>query len=142
MDKSTQIYAATAATLGAFGLGTVLAWTSPGLPSMRKDSDDFRDISTGTESWIGAILCAGAFFSAPVVGVLMDTIGRKPTMMILSLPFLLGWLLMGFATNLAMMLVGRVAAGSENATRYPTRNPLPNYPYPHGYPLLATRYEN
>ncbi|OXA45027.1 Zinc finger protein 26 [Folsomia candida] len=40
----------------------------------------------------------------------------------------------------------KVAAGSENATRYPTRYPLPNYPYPHGYPcgypLPATRYKN
>ncbi|OXA39992.1 hypothetical protein Fcan01_25357 [Folsomia candida] len=39
-----------------------------------------------------------------------------------------------------------VAAGSENATRYPTRYPQHYYPYPHGYPcgypLPATRYEN
>ncbi|OXA64713.1 Protein STIP1 [Folsomia candida] len=35
---------------------------------------------------------------------------------------------------------GRVAAGSENATRYPTRYPQHNYPYPHGYPLPATRF--
>ncbi|OXA48654.1 hypothetical protein Fcan01_16232 [Folsomia candida] len=35
-----------------------------------------------------------------------------------------------------------VAAGSENATRYPTRYPQPSCPYPHGYPLSATRYEN
>ncbi|OXA46253.1 hypothetical protein Fcan01_19320 [Folsomia candida] len=39
-----------------------------------------------------------------------------------------------------------VAAGSENAARYPTRYPQSNYPYPHGYPcgypLPVTRYEN
>ncbi|OXA47882.1 hypothetical protein Fcan01_16930 [Folsomia candida] len=36
----------------------------------------------------------------------------------------------------------RVAAGSKNAARYPTRYPQSNYPYPCGYPLPATRYEN
>lgn len=44
------------ATIGAFGLGTVLAWTSPGLPSLEKDSDDFKDMSDETKSWIGSIL--------------------------------------------------------------------------------------
>ncbi len=44
------------ATVGAFGLGTVLAWTSPALSSMREKSDTFKDITTEEESWIGAIL--------------------------------------------------------------------------------------
>ncbi|OXA47453.1 hypothetical protein Fcan01_17553 [Folsomia candida] len=43
---------------------------------------------------------------------------------------------------LSQLMETRVAAGSENATRYPTRYPQYNYPYPHGYPLPATRYEN
>ncbi|OXA48919.1 facilitated trehalose transporter Tret1 [Folsomia candida] len=111
MDKSTQLYAAMAATIGAFGLGTVLAWTSPGLPSLEKDSDDFKDMSDETKSWIGSILNLGALLSAPVVGFLMDRIGRKHTMMLLSLPFVLGWLLIGFATNLAMILAGRFITG-------------------------------
>jgi facilitated trehalose transporter len=41
----------------------------------------------------------------------MDRIGRKNTMLILSVPFVLGWLLIGYAQNLAMMLVGRFVSG-------------------------------
>lgn len=55
----------------------------------------------------------GALLSAPVVGFLMDRIGRKHTMMLLSLPFVLGWLLIGFATNLAMILAGRFITGMQ-----------------------------
>ncbi|OXA54333.1 hypothetical protein Fcan01_10466 [Folsomia candida] len=41
-----------------------------------------------------------------------------------------------FGTAISTMCCpkSRVAAGSENATRYPTRYPQHNYPYPHGYP--------
>jgi SP family facilitated glucose transporter-like MFS transporter 8 len=53
----------------------------------------------------------GALFSAPVCGLLMDRIGRKNTMLILSVPFVLGWLLIGYAQNLAMMLCGRFISG-------------------------------
>ncbi|OXA62848.1 facilitated trehalose transporter Tret1-2 homolog [Folsomia candida] len=111
MEKSNQIFAAASATVGAFGLGTVLAWTSPALESMQKESEEFKEISKESQSWVGAILTLGALFSAPVCGVLMDRIGRKNTMLILSVPFVLGWLLIGYAQNLAMMLCGRFISG-------------------------------
>jgi hypothetical protein len=44
------------ATVGAFGLGTVLAWTSPAIKSMRENSEEFRNVSDESESWVGSIL--------------------------------------------------------------------------------------
>jgi len=111
MSKVNQIAAALAATLGAFGLGTVLSWTSPALPDLKSHSQTFSNLSEEEESWIGSILNLGALFSAPVCGILMDAIGRKNTMLLLSVPFVLGWLLIGYAQNLAMMLIGRFVAG-------------------------------
>jgi len=110
-----QILAAGAATVGAFGLGTVLGYTSPALPNLKEaindTSTDIDPLGTETESWIGAIINLGALASAIVVGILVDIIGRKMTMLLLSAPFVLGWLLIAFAKNHAMIIAGRAITG-------------------------------
>jgi len=41
--------------MGAFGLGTALSWTSPGMPSL-EESKSFYDLDDEAKSWIGAIV--------------------------------------------------------------------------------------
>ncbi|CAL8087068.1 unnamed protein product [Orchesella dallaii] len=110
-----QIVAAVAATVGAFGLGTVLGYTSPAMPDLKEriynGTVDIEPFSEETESWIGSIINLGALASAIVVGILVDIIGRKLTMLLLSAPFVLGWLLLAFAKNSAMIIIGRVITG-------------------------------
>jgi len=110
MDKATQIYAAVAATIGAFGMGTVLAWTSPALNSMRKE-DEFRDMTKSEESWVGSLMPLGALVAAIPCGILMNAVGRKLGALLLSPIFVLGWLLMAFAKNIAMVYAGRFLVG-------------------------------
>uniref|UniRef100_A0A7G3AHF9 Facilitated trehalose transporter Tret1 n=2 Tax=Lutzomyia longipalpis TaxID=7200 RepID=A0A7G3AHF9_LUTLO len=45
------------------------------------------------------------------IGLLINLIGRKLTMLLLVLPFTLGWALIIWATSVPMMLVGRVLVG-------------------------------
>jgi len=110
MDKATQIYAAVAATIGAFGMGTVLAWTSPALKSMREE-DAFTDMTKGQESWVGSLMPLGALVAAIPCGILMNIVGRKVGTLLLAPLFVLGWLLMAFAKNIAMVYVGRFIVG-------------------------------
>jgi MFS family permease len=58
-----------------------------------------------------AILEIGAFISSLVVGRLGDIIGRRKTILYGSCIFFVGGLLQTLATNMAMMLLGRLIAG-------------------------------
>jgi MFS family permease len=63
---------------------------------------------------VGAIVSTfsgGAVFGALFGGVIMDRIGRKPTVQIGALVCLLGAILQAAAANLGMMLLGRIIAG-------------------------------
>lgn len=51
-----QCLATVAVTIGIFGLGTVLAWSSPALPDMAKEAGGrFQNVTTEEQSWIGSI---------------------------------------------------------------------------------------
>lgn len=61
------------ATIGAFAVGTALAWTSPALPQIESpgcevDGCDITTIDAADASWIGALMPLGAMFAGPVVG--------------------------------------------------------------------------
>jgi MFS family permease len=63
---------------------------------------------------VGAIVSTfsgGAVFGALFGGVIMDRVGRKPTVQFGALVCLLGAILQAAAMNLGMMLLGRIIAG-------------------------------
>ncbi|CAL8072111.1 unnamed protein product [Orchesella dallaii] len=107
-----QTVATIAVTTGIFGLGTVLAWSSPALPDMVNEKNGyFYNISIEQQSWVGSVATLGALASAPVAGFTVERMGRKGTMVLFSFPFILGWLVVGFATNVIMMCIGRFITG-------------------------------
>ena len=53
----------------------------------------------------------GALVACLVTGYLITKIGRKTTMLVMSPPFVLGWLLVAFARNVPMMIAGRWISG-------------------------------
>jgi len=54
-----------------------------------------------------------------VAGYLIERIGRKYTLMIFSVPFVLGWGLLAGSVNVPMMLVARVITGKIYTTVVP-----------------------
>jgi MFS family permease len=58
-----------------------------------------------------AILEVGAFISSLMVGRIGDIIGRRKTILYGSCVFFVGGAMQSFATNMAMMMAGRVLAG-------------------------------
>ena len=99
------------ANLGAFGLGTGLAWTSPALPFLTNCNEEYvpdselnnctltKAFSEETGSWIGALFPVGAMVGGFITGFLMPITGRKWTMIGLSVPFIIG--------NNSKIIVGR-----------------------------------
>ncbi|XP_063228368.1 facilitated trehalose transporter Tret1-like [Bacillus rossius redtenbacheri] len=109
-----QYIAALSATLGAFSLGTVLAWTSP-TSSQLAQSDTNHDPRLMTQaqwSWVSSLMNVGATLSVVLVGAAIDRIGRKYTMLALVLPFVAGWFMIAWADqDVPLYYVGRIVCG-------------------------------
>lgn len=108
--RVTQYMAAITATIGGFIMGTVLAWTSPAGDKLTHGEYGFP-ISESDLSWIGSSMALGAIFGSPVCGSLVDTIGRKNTMLFLSIPCLFGWGLICWSQSVLMFCAGRLLTG-------------------------------
>jgi len=50
-------------------------------------------------AWVGSLINAGALCGALVGGFLMDRFGRKTVLIFLSVPFVIGWLLLILAVD-------------------------------------------
>ncbi|CAH0597626.1 unnamed protein product [Chrysodeixis includens] len=127
--KVNQYIAAVAAAIAAVAGGTILAWTSPALPQLMplvtnttnlarngslvnslNQTADFL-LNTRDSSLVSSILAIGAAISALPVGMLASKIGRRPTVLILSIPFTINWLLTIFANGAGMLIAARFFAG-------------------------------
>ncbi|XP_067006760.2 facilitated trehalose transporter Tret1 isoform X2 [Anabrus simplex] len=108
--KRPQYLAALAATLGAMAAGTVLAWTSPTLPELQAPNSSLP-LSVEEGSWVGSLVAVGALAGAFPAGYCAETFGRKLTITALSAPFLLSWILIITAQNVAMLYIARLVAG-------------------------------
>lgn len=110
-NRFPQYFAAFAATLSALAAGTVLGWTSPILEDLEKGH--FRNISLTNDEigWIGSFVTLGGMVICIPAGFLCDLIGRKKTLLLLIVPFTIGWLLILFAKNVLMLYFGRLITG-------------------------------
>ncbi|OXA62593.1 Facilitated trehalose transporter Tret1 [Folsomia candida] len=105
-----QIIASLVATFGTFCSGTVLAWTSTVNPQL-KETKDIGNLTDSNLSLIASIAVIGALISGAAAGFSIDKIGRRLTIILLVIPFILGWGLVAFAQDYAVMLVGRFITG-------------------------------
>ena len=49
-------------------------------------------------------------FGALLSGFLMDVLGRKSTIIVVSVPFLIGWLTIALATKVSLLYAGRTVS--------------------------------
>lgn len=103
------------ATGGAFAAGATLGWSSPIKKYLVNASEGEAEyefpISSEDFSWIGSSVTLGAALVCLVIGTILQMVGRKLTMLLLVIPFTIGWALVTFATNLSMLLLGRFVLG-------------------------------
>ena len=67
--------------------------------------------SPSTVTSLFAIFSLCAFFSAPVLGALSDSYGRRPILLISILSTAIGWLVFASAQSLVMLFLGRIIDG-------------------------------
>lgn len=77
----------------------------------RTDDSYGFDISPSQGDWIASIVNLGAAAICFPIGLIMDAIGRKKTMLFLTIPFTVGWLLIILGANVEMLIAGRFITG-------------------------------
>uniref|UniRef100_A0A0A1WTN4 Facilitated trehalose transporter Tret1-2 homolog n=2 Tax=Zeugodacus cucurbitae TaxID=28588 RepID=A0A0A1WTN4_ZEUCU len=105
-----QYVAALSAAGGAFAAGTLLGWTSPAEVKIYNGAYDFP-VSKDEFSWVGSAMTLGAACVCIPIGILINLIGRKLAMLLLVIPFTIGWALLIWAQNVAMMYAARFLLG-------------------------------
>ncbi|CAD7006222.1 unnamed protein product [Ceratitis capitata] len=105
-----QYVAALSAAGGAFAAGTLLGWTSPAEVKINQGAYDFH-ISKDAFSWIGSAMTLGAACVCIPIGILINLIGRKMAMLLLVIPFTIGWCMLIWAQNVIMMYIARFLLG-------------------------------
>ncbi|KAF5303314.1 hypothetical protein FQA39_LY10053 [Lamprigera yunnana] len=112
-----KVLAAAIAAFFHIVVGIALAYSAILLPQLEQSHDTTKDIFiTATEgSWIASILVIVTPGAAIIAGFIMDAIGRLNMLKLAAIPCILGWVLIATATNVPMLLCGRVLTGFGSA---------------------------
>ncbi|XP_049823251.1 facilitated trehalose transporter Tret1-like isoform X2 [Aethina tumida] len=105
-----QTLVTSAVMLSSASCGMPVGYSAILLPQL-KITNDTMQIDEEIGSWIASIHSAATPFGSLLSGVLMDRCGRKLALQIASMPLILGWILIGFASNHGVLLLGRLVAG-------------------------------
>ncbi|CAL8145357.1 unnamed protein product [Orchesella dallaii] len=90
-------------------VGTVTGWSSTAIPSLEK-SGHFP-LTTSDLSWIASIVNLGTALSAPITGYMIKKFGRKGTILISTVPYIIGWGALAFPLKIWMLYAGRFITG-------------------------------
>ncbi len=106
-DKYFLILLTVIAALGGFLFGYDTGVVSGAMLNIKKTFN----LSATWQEVIVSVTIGAAAISAAVAGVLCDLIGRKPTLIIASVVFTVGAVVMGAAVNTIMLVIGRIIVG-------------------------------
>ncbi len=109
MNKALVVILA-AVTLDAIGIGLIF----PILPSLLRDVGHTTEVATLLGLML-ALYSACQFLFSPVLGVLSDRFGRRPVLLLSLAGAAIDYLIMAFAPQLWMLVLGRAVSGITSA---------------------------
>ncbi|XP_050096987.1 facilitated trehalose transporter Tret1 isoform X2 [Anopheles aquasalis] len=107
----SQVLAALSVSLGSMVVGFSSAYTSPALVSMQNRNITAFEVTSQSGSWVGGIMPLAGLAGGILGGPMIEYLGRKNTILATATPFIISWLLIGCATHVSMVLVGRAMSG-------------------------------
>lgn len=112
-----QFYATLVVNLLIFIEGVSISWTSPYIPLLMSEDTPLASgpLSEEQVSWIAAFGSAGGILSTVFSGWMLNTLGRKTTLILAAIPFALGWTLVLFASTFTVLGIGRVLVGLSSS---------------------------
>lgn len=90
-------------------MGFSNSYTGTALVSIKDDLD--FELDNAEISWVVSILSMGGCFGSAIGGPMIDFFGRKGTILGTGVPFIMAYLLIGFADRVSMIVMGRFLAG-------------------------------
>ncbi|XP_069694805.1 facilitated trehalose transporter Tret1-like [Periplaneta americana] len=105
-----QVLASLACSLLLLDLSVSFSFTTVVIGQLKNSTGPLA-LDDGKASWIGSIAYICQPLGAVSSGVLTDLMGRKRVMLLINLPFLLGWVLMATASSFAMLCIALVLLG-------------------------------
>ncbi|KAJ8971685.1 hypothetical protein NQ317_014003 [Molorchus minor] len=115
--NSVQIYAIIAACLATLTNGILFGWSSPFLVKITKDKESY-DITEDEASYFTVIPAIAMILSCFLFSGLIDIIGRKRTLLLITLPQLSYWILTALANNVYVFYAARVCSGLCDACAF------------------------
>lgn len=109
MNKALVVILA-AVTLDAVGIGLIF----PILPALLREVGHTTDIATILGVML-ALYSACQFLFSPILGVLSDRFGRRPVLLVSLAGAAVDYLVMAFAPELWLLVIGRAIAGVTSA---------------------------
>uniref|UniRef100_A0A6P7F2Y3 Facilitated trehalose transporter Tret1-like n=1 Tax=Diabrotica virgifera virgifera TaxID=50390 RepID=A0A6P7F2Y3_DIAVI len=110
-EKTQQYISAACISVGAFGMGTAIGWTSNITQDLKEGELNEIDMTDVEIAWIGAMMTLGAILMCIAVGWIVDMIGRKSTVLYSIFPFFIGWLLITCSSEITLTYIGRFLVG-------------------------------
>jgi len=105
-----QIVAAFIANIGTINTGLIFGFSAVAVPQLEA-ADSFIQIDEYQASWIASLSSAATPIGCIFSGYIMDSIGRRKTLLLTEVPLIIGWLLIAFASNVEMIYAGRILCG-------------------------------
>ncbi|XP_030620620.1 solute carrier family 2, facilitated glucose transporter member 6 [Chanos chanos] len=110
--RNGRLYLAVfSAVLGNFSFGFSMVYPSPVIPQLQMDDDPRMKMNVQQVSWFGSVFTLGAAAGGLGAMLLNDKIGRKLSIMMSSIPSVVGYLVMASAQEIWMLQVGRFLNG-------------------------------
>lgn len=91
------------ANIGSFAYGIILGWSAPAAPQIL-DSNFKFPVTENEFSWVVAVMSLGAAVALLVCGFIRSRLGTKNVILIFGIANFIGWILIIFASNVAMVL--------------------------------------
>ncbi|RXG60760.1 Solute carrier family 2, facilitated glucose transporter member 4 [Armadillidium vulgare] len=120
-------------TTGIAAMGSILGYSSPAGAILTSNSTESSlHLTSLQNSWLSSVCNIGAMIGCPIAGFSIYYLGRRGTIIYSTIPLLIGWIIIVFAQNFEMLVIGRFITGiycSLISTAVPTY--VSEYSSPH-----------
>ncbi|KAF5289702.1 hypothetical protein FQR65_LT11756 [Abscondita terminalis] len=111
--RSKQFISALIGTILSFSSFLYVSWASPTIPLLTSSNSPIGVQLTGEEvSWMVSSLSLGMMLGSIILSFLIDSIGRKKTMLVAAFLLFAPWFLIVFADSIVMLVIARVVGGT------------------------------
>nr|CAI5847893.1 unnamed protein product [Callosobruchus analis] len=94
----------------SISIGIVQGYSAILLPQL-KESRQFSNLSTEETSWIASLGAVATPVGSITSGIFAEYFGRRRSIQISSVPFILGWICLGLAQDVNWLYAGRLVTG-------------------------------